>query len=511
MQILFFFLLAWAKVQDPCFLMATTEVVRYWEAMACYTQFQLSKAVQRSTINALHKAVSLVINDELDSQALHKKLDIFSQLSFSSEFQFQMGLVDIFNVQGMQYDAGCFSSFRFHSPLEVVVVEEQTPTVKVPKFLNHNPKLLEYWRILGIHPSNYIGKTIVFINSMPALQYLIEFSNARGLSHFNQALARAAFRDGKWKHISGEFANTSYYPSTETLEFEFSDGTTLVAPILVTAPSNFNDSAYFYATCLTQQRSHTEIEPSFVILFNQTKAALSISSFTGSFYWEKNMTSALLALSPAKELLLDLRDSSGDNVCGSYHLLNYLIPNTNQTHYKPTLKTNQNLERMMHPCRHSFISCKVAPFITKIFNCQKTFLPTNKNPFNPSDIVIVTNGLCSGACAILFHGLVDSNVSKIYFVGPSNMNPPISTSTISYPLHQLHADLKAPPIKANLFFPLAQFTTSRGNRSMSLDKFIPITPNYTLSNQESLLFNAIPLYTTILNTNTDPTITFPKL
>ncbi|KAJ9050939.1 hypothetical protein DSO57_1009297 [Entomophthora muscae] len=78
MQILFFFLLAWAKVQDPCFLMATTGVVRYWEAMVCYTQFQLSKAVQRSTINALHKAVSLVINDELDSQELHKKLDLFS-------------------------------------------------------------------------------------------------------------------------------------------------------------------------------------------------------------------------------------------------------------------------------------------------------------------------------------------------------------------------------------------------------------------------------------------------
>ncbi|KAJ9050941.1 hypothetical protein DSO57_1009299 [Entomophthora muscae] len=101
------------------------------------------------------------------------------------------------------------------------------------------------------------------------------------------------------------------------------------------------------------------------------------------------------------------------------------------------------------------------------------FLPTNKNPFNPSDFAIVTNGLCSGYVQ--------------FFPWPGT------------------------PTKANIFFPLAQFTTSQGNCSMPLDKGFPITLNYTLSNQESFLFNPITLYTTILNTNTDPTITFPKL
>lgn len=165
------------------------------------------------------------------------------------------------------------------------------------------------------------------IDAIYALPYLARFSELQGLP-FIMALARVVFRDGVWEVDGGAFAKRSVAPPSGRVTFEFADGRVVSAPILVTTPPGFNSSRSFIEN-LCSGRSSTGRPPLSAkhVVLDRTKGAVVISDLIDSPRWRREVASIAVGLHAMGELVLDLQDSGGDYVCGSYHLINYLLPN----------------------------------------------------------------------------------------------------------------------------------------------------------------------------------------
>ncbi|KAJ9050938.1 hypothetical protein DSO57_1009296 [Entomophthora muscae] len=515
--------------QDPCASLSGKRVVKYHEAMACYNNFKLVDEVKNSTLATLRQAMQVFPRH---FSVVEAGLDMIREQSFGRELEFHQSLAGLYSKVGMRYDGGCFSTFQFHLPLELVVYQDNSKhRVHVASQLSHVSVLTEYWHGLKVYPERYQKKHVTKIQSVDALAYLKGFVKDQGIS-WSEALAHGAFNNGVWQPIPGLFSQRTVPPKSNSITFEFSDGSTLAAPILATVPSLFNGSHSFYTNLCASSRftlpppvingiddarlnvkRHKAANTRHTALFQlgNVGAILAIPSFVDSLQWEKEISASLAYISrkALDELIIDLRDSSGDHYCGSYALLNHF--RTFTTRYPATPSNSAIIHNIVDECISKKQSCLSIPTFVKPLQCHP-HPSSNPSYFLPSRIHIVTNGLCKGACAILVHGLMENSHSKFYFVGLSTKNPPLGTTSIPYSLTQFITEasmtksgrsplIPAPLLtRANLYFNVAQFYTMKNAIPVLLDDFFPATIPLQ-ENSDSFIFDPTHLWNTILNTN----------
>ncbi|KAJ9050944.1 hypothetical protein DSO57_1009302 [Entomophthora muscae] len=223
------------------------------------------------------------------------------------------------------------------------------------------------------------------------------------------------------------------------------------------------------------------------------KAVAVISRCLDCLGWEKDIA-RIFSVLDASELLIDLRDSSGLHMCGSNHILNYLFPGKLNSTFPLSFPDVPLVHKLLKECKDSKEACSELGFASALA-CEP--VPSNpRTPFDPSQIKVVTNGICSGACAALLQGLLEVGVTKVYFVGPIPSTPLVNTR-IPYSLAQLRGDLfrsrmgfdeSAPPsflTTADLHFSFGKFP--------QLDGISPI-----ILNTPSFLYNTTYLWRHIL-------------
>ncbi|KAJ9058723.1 hypothetical protein DSO57_1009556 [Entomophthora muscae] len=522
MLFLFFFHLFVAA--DPCRLVAQERVVRYQEAMACYSSFKLSEEIRDSTMDALRKTLPLVSMDGGVVTLLGAELEVVKNETFGSEFAFHMRLVDVFSKQKMTYDAGCFSSFHFHLPVELVIVEEEGLfVVRVSSVLSGSPTLAKYWRFLRINPSSFQARRVVRINQTDALEYLKGYY---GLDT-NRAVAHTFLQGGSPTIDPGIFSKRTTAPTEDTIVLEFEDGRKHAFPFLAVAPPGFNDSASFYTNlCLankeTKRHKAEQKETITLVQLTKTKAVLALSSLDASAQWEESITQALLYINKGQvdEVILDLRGSSGNHVCGSYHLIDHFKPQKSKVNFPIFLPNSTIIQKLTAACAFHGLRCRKKPSFVNEMKCKPSSIK-NLNP-KPPKVRILTNGICTGACAILIHGLVQAGVPGIYFLGAPNLRTPFGKIGTPYSHRQLRVDLShaklesepdAPPqflTQANLHFTLGATYRPHHTHLELLDHILP-GKVVQISDSEPFLFNSLDVWNYILDINMAPEDQSPSL
>lgn len=158
--------------------------------------------------------------------------------------------------------------------------------------------------------------------------------------------------------------------------------------------------------------------------------------------WVFEIKGALKSTRDIEELILDLRDSSGDHFCDSYSLVSYFFP-ASKVRF-PTMLPNSSLIQKLTAFCLIDDTCEEPPVFAK----QLKWKPS---PFGfvkqAPRLQIITNGICSGACSVLIHGLMEQGVNKIYRLGPPSTSPPLGTSGTPYSLSKLRLDLSRSPFR----------------------------------------------------------------
>ncbi|KAJ9050960.1 hypothetical protein DSO57_1009318 [Entomophthora muscae] len=502
-------------LRDPCLEVAREGIVKMEAALKCYDNFYLQEGFQAQTLRWLRKGLPLygLVNEKKRSPErrlpsavdLDAELSKLEQVSFALEWKFHHQVKEVFEKArdpNLFYNAGCFSSFTFHVPFPLVVqVEGGRTVVRVAYEISHSELLIQKWRQVGIDVLSYAGREVVEIEMVPALEYLESFAGANGGYFFNAALSRQVFRDGSWQFIVGNFAERKSPPSQSSIEFTLTGNEIVNGHILVSVPSGFMDSYSFYRhLCLPRpfdlelpiiealpsakpsllpEDKVEELFGSIGVFQSNINAALIISSFDNSNKWRKDLVEALEYLSQQRieNVILDLRSSTGDDICGSYALLDYLFPDL----------PKKRFPIIFSPAVESFTE----PFFLNYNRTCQFSIPTPKRT-TPYKLKILTDGVCTKACSILVHGLIELSAIPTYILGNLEHKPSDHAGAIPYNLKLLE-----PPLTdANLFFSLGQTSTSRNNEPRPLDYMFRLARHHL-----DYPLHPTLLYNKILNTN----------
>ncbi|KAJ9058717.1 hypothetical protein DSO57_1009550 [Entomophthora muscae] len=447
---------------DPCAQIAYKRVSSYAEAMACYQTFSLQEKVKSATLQSLRRAIPLVSLNHNHSSMLKSALEVIEKEPFEREFDFHNSLVDLYAKGNMKYDAGCFSSFTFHLPLELVIEQENHAlVVRVPNHMRYSSSMLPHWQSLGFVVSKLSGRRVLKIDSQDAVSYLLAVAKSQGSPHIASTLSRSMFEDGRWIVTEGSFAARKTPPPTKRLLVEFEDGEVMDLPFLASVPAGFHDSMSFYKNMCTlknhrgptpglhglRYKSNSKGTSHVKLVTADNNAILTITSFEDTAVWESEIHRALMYLLSRNigELVLDLRDSGGHHVCGSYQLAEYLFPRKTIPRFPYVLPNAPLIKEIMKDCLQAPHDCTDIPIFSGNSNCGTSFLKDMPLHFNSSKTKIITNGLCEGACAILVHALTKAGVADLHFVGPPGIQPILGSSGISYSLKKLNQFLERKP------------------------------------------------------------------
>ncbi|KAJ9060961.1 hypothetical protein DSO57_1025410 [Entomophthora muscae] len=512
MVILFTVGVACGSREDPCALVASQKITVYQMAMECYRNFKLERKVKSSTLDTLRRTISLVSLNPKVSSILHDGLVEIEKETFLNEYDFHTKLSALYSIEEIKYDSGCFSSFVFHLPLELVVKrQDDRMVVKISTFMSYSEDLLPHWNHFGFDAKALQGKEVKKIDSQHAILYLVDLANKQDSLHFNALLSRAILRGGTWTLEPGSFARSNYPPKSSHLMVEFDGGEVIYFPFLVTIPQGFNDSFSFYKNmCMTKPTVDEYAPNQELVIIDQKKAVFVISDFSDIYSWEKQVYNTLMHIGSvnADELVLDLRDSSGDYFCGSYHLAEYLTSNLTRKHFPLYFPNFPLIDTISTKCRLATNPCSQIFTALKATQCGPSFLKGLPPLHNVASIKLITNGICDGACAILVHSLLQPESAELYFLGPPIIQPAVGPSGTPFSLKQLSglmllaevgSDIQIPPLPtgADLYFSLAHPYTTIRTKKFLLDQ-LPPGVIYHINDSDQIAFNPINLWKNVL-------------